>query len=242
MADSDTVIRYAARSDTGRVRDHNEDNFIADPELGLWLVADGMGGHACGEVASQIAVDVIPRQVRAGRSLGQAAQIAHEAILQAVEDDPRRHGMGTTLVAVQFHDTEYTVAWVGDSRAYLYDENASPALKQISRDHSFVQMLLDVGGITEEEAENHPNKNVITQNLGDPQTEQLSVDTVQSVLTDKQKLLLCSDGLSDEVSDELMATIMSQHDDVEKLNEVLIQTAIDNGGADNVTVILLSLG
>ena len=231
------AANYAARTDVGKIREHNEDNYCVNQDLGLYVVADGMGGHASGEVASEIAVTAIEQRVKQGDSLVEAIEIAHLAIVKGVETGAGKSGMGTTIVAVQLKDDAYTLAWVGDSRAYLWGD----AFLQISKDHSLVQMLLDSGQITEAEARVHPRKNIIYQNLGAVEVENLQVSMKQGILYKGQKIILCSDGLSDEVDDEQMREIIAQANGDEEIAEKLVDAAIDNGGNDNVSVIVISI-
>ncbi len=230
------VVDYAARTDVGKKREHNEDCYCVNADLGLYVVADGMGGHASGEVASKIAVTTIEQQVAQGCSLVEAIAKAHAAIINGVKQGLGKHGMGTTVVAVQLEGGSYTLAWVGDSRAYLWDGE----LSQLSKDHSMVQMLIDSGQITRDEARTHPRKNVIYQNLGAAEVEGHQVSVERGVLYKGQKIILCSDGMSDEVDDAQIAEIISQADNVDDTAENLVTAAIDNGGNDNVSVIVIS--
>lgn len=232
------TVSYAARTDVGKVREHNEDCFSVDAALGLFVVADGMGGHASGEIASQIAVDTIIDQVRQGSNLIQAIEKAHLDILKGVEHGTGKKGMGTTVVAVQMSENNYTLAWVGDSRAYEWHEG----IKQISKDHSMVQMLIDSGKITKAEAREHPRKNIIYQNLGAAETHDLQVSVKQGLLYKNHKIILCSDGLSDEVEDDQISEIIAAADNDEDAVERLLAAAIYNGGKDNVTAIVISAG
>lgn len=234
--ESGQADKYAARTDVGKVRDHNEDFLCVDTDLGLYVLADGMGGHASGEVASEIAVTAIVDQVRQGSSLVKAIEMAHAAILEGVAEGVGKKGMGTTIVAVKLLENNYTLAWVGDSRAYGWDDG----LTQISKDHSLVQMLLDSGKITKEEARVHPRKNIIYQNLGAAEMDDLQVSLKRGVLYKGQKMVLCSDGLSDEVDDEQIGEIIASAGDDKEAVDKLIAAAIDNGGNDNVSVIVIS--
>jgi len=230
------VANCAARTDVGRIREHNEDSYCVNQDIGLYVVADGMGGHASGEVASELAVTAIEQQVKQGNGLVEAIEVAHLAILKGVETGAGKPGMGTTVVAVQLQDNAYTLAWVGDSRAYLWDGS----LTRISKDHSLVQMLLDSRQITEDEARVHPRKNIIYQNLGAIDIDNLQVSVKQGVLYKDQKIMLCSDGLSDELDDQQMNEIIVQTDGDDKIVERLVDAAIDNGGSDNVSVVVIS--
>ncbi len=235
--DSGQIANHAARTDVGKIREHNEDCYRVNEALGLYVVADGMGGHASGEVASEIAVNAIEHEIKQGRSLVEAIEIAHLEIVKGVSTGAGKSGMGTTVVAVLLQGSAYTLAWVGDSRAYLWDDG----LSQISKDHSLVQMLLDSKQITEAEARVHPRKNIIYQNLGAMDVDRPQVSMKQGVLYKNQKIILCSDGLSDEVDDEQMSRIIAQTNNDETLVEQLVAAAIDNGGKDNVSVIAISV-
>ena len=151
-----------ALTHTGNVRSNNEDAFSRDPALGLWVVADGMGGHEAGEVASAIAIESITRKIRQGKDIVEAIQNAHHNILNGARKGRGAKGMGSTVVAIHTTNTQYQVAWVGDSRAYLWTRTGerTGTLEQLTTDHSYVQMLVKAGAITPEEAINHRDKNV----------------------------------------------------------------------------------
>lgn len=231
------MCRFGGATDTGNRRDHNEDTWQADPETGLWLVADGMGGHEAGEVAADIVSEVVGNGVMQGRSLTEAIHASHQAVLDAGREGRGVWGMGSTIVALQVSGFDYEIAWVGDSRIYLWDgEN----LGQISHDHSVVQDLLDQGYITREEALVHPEKNLITQALGSIDLQDVVVDTLTGQFLKGQQILLCSDGLNDEVRDEQIADILGQGQSEQDTVDALIKAALANGGSDNVTAILVS--
>ena len=231
-------LYYGAATDTGLLREHNEDTYIVLPEHGLWVVADGMGGHNCGEVASAIVIMQIAEQIKAGANLTDALQSAHQSVLSAVMEDIGKPGMGSTAVALRIESSQYQIAWVGDSRAYLWHDHS---LKQLSHDHSVVQQMLDSGEINEQQAINHPYRNIITQSLGSTYTEQVKVDSVNGELSRDDKILLCSDGLTGEVSDQQIAEILNSAKDNQGAVQHLINQALDNGGSDNITVLLISL-
>jgi len=230
------AVNYAVATDVGKIRDHNEDCFCVNTDLSLFVVADGMGGHASGEVASDIAVTSIEQNMKQGSSLSEAIEAAHLAIIEGVKTGAGKPGMGTTVVALQLQGNDYTLAWVGDSRAYLWDQG----LLQISKDHSLVQMLVDSGQVTPAEARVHPRKNIIYQNLGSIDIDNLKISVKTGTLYREQKIVLCSDGLTDEVDDEQMAKLVASTDNDELIVEKLITAAIDNGGSDNVTVVVVS--
>jgi len=228
---------YGSKTHTGNVRDHNEDSILADKEAGLWVVADGMGGHESGEVASAIACDVISKQIMAGSGLSTAIQTSHHEILSAGQSGVGAVGMGTTVVALQVHGNDFDIAWVGDSRVYLWD---GEQLRQVSKDHSLVQKLLDSGLLTPETARNHPDSNLIYQCLGTLELQNVQVDHISGQFLKNQKILLCSDGLSDEVEDVDIAKIFAAGGSDQELCERLVQAALDNTGSDNVSVIVVS--
>ena len=230
-------LEYGEGSDTGNSRSNNEDTYFSNSEKGLWLIADGMGGHEAGEVASAIARDTIAECFSNGLPLSEAVQKAHSAILQAVDEQIGAPGMGSTVVALHSDSNDYEVAWVGDSRAYLWSPaKREPRLTQITTDHSYVQMLLASGAIKEEEVANHPDKNIITQCLGVQDIGQVKVDTIQGNWQQGQWIVLCSDGLNEEVDDQTIAGILDQAGNPGEAVDQLIATELQSGGHDNVTV------
>lgn len=245
-------IHRAAKSDVGMKRSNNQDYMgFRDPddEAGwqqkgsLSIVADGMGGHAGGEVASRIAVDTILQEYVGSDSkdveptLVSAVHKANQRIFERAQDDPELRGMGTTCVALVLRDNLAYFAHVGDSRAYLIRDGQ---ISQVTRDHSLVNQLIDRGDITPEEAENHPDKNVITRSLGIKPS--LEVDTVESPheVLPGDAYLLCSDGLSGLVSDEEMLEAVTQYGPDEAA-ELLIDLANERGGPDNITVQIVTI-
>lgn len=232
---------YNAKTDTGLVRSNNEDALLVNPSLKLWAVADGMGGHASGEVASEVANKTIEHAIQSGSSLAEAIQQAHKAVLQEAVDQPQYRGMGSTIVAVQSNGNQYQIAWVGDSRAYLWTHSQlGRQLEQLTTDHSYVQMLYQAGAITAKELSTHPERNVITQCLGSLELSNVSVDTIDREWRKGDWLLLCSDGLTDAVSDQAICDILSAHTEIPSAVDALVQAALDNGGRDNVSVLIVS--
>lgn len=231
------VATYGARTDVGRMRDHNEDNFIAAPPL--YAVADGMGGHEAGEVASKIAVTVLEQQAPTtldAAALSNAVVTANYAIIRAVEEGHGAEGMGCTLTAAMVQGERLLIAQVGDSRAYLLHQSR---LQQITRDHSLMSLLIETGQITPEEAEIHPQRSVITRALGG------STDTVPDIyelnVSAGDRLLLCSDGLSNMVDDDDMAEILMRFRDPQRCANQLIKRANMNGGSDNITAVVVDI-
>lgn len=239
-----TDIQFGSGTDIGHNSDQNEDSYFADPQLGLWLIADGMGGHEAGEVASAIVSETVCQAVMDGVGLVEAVRRAHDAVITASKRGLGAKGMGSTIIALIVKGCEYEIAWVGDSRAYIWNDSHcsgedNNALQQISRDHSYVQKLLDTGAITQEEAINHPNKNIITQSLG-AGSATVTVDSKSGQFSGTQKILLCSDGLSDELIDAEICDILQQGGDDQMIVDNLIRAALLHGGRDNITAILVS--
>ena len=231
-------IDFALGTHTGWVRKLNEDSHLALPKLGLWVIADGMGGHEAGEVASGIAIREIVRSIEQGMPLAEAIETAHRAIQTAALQGEGAANMGSTVVAAKLDGLRYEIAWVGDSRAYLWNGT----LHQLTTDHSYVQLLLKAGLITESEIPGHPCRNVISQALGVGGSDKanIKVDLVSGELGESDTLLLCSDGLSGEVADDCIATILSETTGNQARVDRLIAAALEAGGKDNVTVIVLT--
>jgi PPM family protein phosphatase len=238
----------------GRQRQHNEDSFLVADEAKLYLVADGMGGHAAGEIASRIAVDSISEFIlhtkeddgtwphaydenyrRTTNRLMAAVRLANTRVLEAMRKDARLRGMGTTVVACLADDTTMSVAHVGDSRAYLIRNGE---LSRLTNDHSWVFEQVQAGMLTEAEAEKHPLRNVITRALGGALS--VSPDAAEVESRPGDVYLLCSDGLTGMVpEDEILRVVTENENDLEKACKSLIDTANERGGLDNVTAILV---
>jgi protein phosphatase len=231
------VVELAQRSDTGRVRDHNEDRSYATPAV--VAVADGMGGALAGEVAAQIAVAAVER-VGTGADRGRlraALEDANRDIRRLAAQDAGKAGMGTTMTAASVHDGRADIVHVGDSRAYLWRDGG---LLRLTEDHSVVGELLRRGTISQEEADHHPHRNVITRALGaEPQVQ---VDVVTQELADGDVLLLCSDGLYGEVGEPEIAGELARAGSLEEAAAALVAMANGAGGHDNVTVVLARIG
>ena len=198
-----------------------------------------MGGHEFGEVASALARDAVVREVSAGRSLTEAIRSADEDIIRQSRRRADSLPMGTTVVALRVVENRFELAWVGDSRAYLWNGQ----LRQLSSDHSYVQELIDQGAITPEQARSHPHRNVVTQALGVTDPESLKVETISGELRPGFQILLCSDGLTEEVDDAAIAAALAQTEmSAQECVDSLVSAALDGGGSDNVTVVLLRRG
>ena len=231
------MIEFGHLTHVGLRRELNEDTYYGDAELGLWLVADGMGGHEYGEVASAIAREVVVGQVRAGNSLADAIRAADEEIIRCSKRRGDSLPMGTTVVAARINGTRFEVAWVGDSRIYLWRDGT---LTQISQDHSYVQALIAQGAITADQARSHPHRNVVTQALGVTNPQQLNVETLAGDWRPGMQLLLCSDGLTEEVDDASIARVLAHQEcSAQECVDGLVAAALDGGGSDNVTVLLV---
>jgi protein phosphatase len=231
------MIEFGHLTHVGLRRELNEDTYYGDSELGLWLVADGMGGHEYGEVASALAREAIVREVRQGMPLAQAIRTADEDIIRASHQRGDALPMGTTVVAARVAGRRFEVAWVGDSRAYLWRDGQ---LVQLSQDHSYVQELIGRGAISVEQARSHPHRNVVTQALGVTDPQQLNVETMSGELDAGMQLLLCSDGLTEEVGDTGISQVLSQLDcSAQECVDELVAAALDGGGSDNITVVLV---
>jgi PPM family protein phosphatase len=248
-------LRCVGLTDTGKVREHNEDTIAVDADIGLLVLADGMGGYNAGEVASGIAVKTIVNLVKeqveredlnvqdreAGLSrptiiLRDAIHRANKIIYQTARTQPQCEGMGTTVVAALFFDNKITVAHVGDSR--LYRQRAGgDKLEQVTMDHSLLQELVDRGFYSAEEAQRAANKNYVTRALGvEPNVE---VEIQEVPVAKGEVYILCSDGLSDMVEDEdIHLTINTFSANLDTVAKQLIQLANDNGGRDNVSVVM----
>jgi PPM family protein phosphatase len=247
-----SVLEIVTATHPGMVRSHNEDSIAAEAEIGLAVLADGMGGYNAGEVASGIAVELIRAEMKksltdrkpeafdgneAERLIETHAAKANNAIYQASQTQPQYSGMGTTLVVALWHDNQISVGHIGDSRLYRLRDGA---LEQITRDHSLLQEQIDSGMITREQARHSQNKNLVTRAVGiDPEVE-TEVHTYSVLPGDVY--LLCSDGLSDMVGDEdLQLTLSSLAANLPLAAEQLVQLANDSGGRDNISVILVRI-
>ncbi|WP_199424706.1 Stp1/IreP family PP2C-type Ser/Thr phosphatase [Actinotalea solisilvae] len=233
------ALRYAARSDVGLVRSNNQDSAYAGPHL--LAVADGMGGHAGGDVASSVAVahlapldDEAHGPDDALAELSQALTTAHDELLARAEENPELAGLGTTVTALLRSGNKLAMAHIGDSRAYLLRDGE---LTQVTTDHSFVQHLVNTGKITAEEAERHPQRSVLLRVLGDFDMEIVPDMSVREARAG-DRWLLCSDGLSGVVSGDTMAQTMREVADIDACADQLVQLALRGGAPDNVTVVL----
>ena len=228
------LTSFGSRTDIGCLRDHNEDSLVVAPPL--FAIADGMGGHAAGEVASEIAVRVLSELAPEhpdGAALGHAVEEANRAVIQAAHEGRGRQGMGTTMTAAMLEGERLVIAQVGDSRAYLLHQGK---LQQLTRDHSLMADMIEAGQLTPEEARTHPQRSVITRALGSdthlhPDIYEINVET-------GDRLLICSDGLSGMVFDNEIENTLRRVQDPQRCASQLVNEAIAAGGHDNVTVIV----
>ena len=231
------MIEFGHLTHPGLRRQLNEDTYYGDTRLGLWLVADGMGGQACGEVASALAREAIVRHVRNGNDLVTAINQAGGQIITQTRQRNDRLPMGTTVVCARVNGDSFELAWVGDSRAYLWQDGQ---LTQLSRDHSYVHQLIAKGALSAEQARLHPHRNVVTQALGVTAPEHLNVATLSGPWRPGMQLLLCSDGLTEEVPEQTIAAILADNEcSAQECVDILVATALDAGGSDNITAVLV---
>ncbi len=223
-------------SHSGIKRDHNEDTYGIDLKNGLFLVADGMGGHDHGEIASALARDHILHAVKNKTPIKQAILEANQEIINSSMEKPGDLPMGTTIVLLKIKDMTFDCAWVGDSRVYKLTNNE---LSPLSSDHSYVQELVDQDLITAEQARSHPHRNVVTQALGVTDNSEISVSENHGTIKTKDKFLICSDGLTEEVDDAAIEEIMKKSITPKEISDQLLIQALENGGSDNITAIVL---
>jgi protein phosphatase len=246
------ALEAVGLTDVGLLRSHNEDSLFFDADLGLFIVADGLGGHAAGEIASKIVVDQMAKFIKQTAKpesnalsdsedefiwneirLKTAIQMSNKAIAENIVLHPERKTMGSTVVACLIEGKRVTMAHVGDSRAYRLNDHC---IQQITRDHSWVAEQVASGILTKEEAKRHPFRNIITQALGN--TTDLDIEIHNFEITNSDTILLCSDGLSGMVPDEQILEFFNQAPNLQNAARNLISKAIENGGEDNVTVVL----
>ncbi len=257
-------IRSAGLSDIGRRRKSNEDSFAISEDGTLFIVADGMGGHAAGEVASRLAVESIERHISGtdprkeptlpasfrspgidevslpapARRVLNAIRLANQEIVRSVRKDSSMRGMGTTVVIAYVHGSRAYIGSVGDSRAYVVRDQS---LRQLTSDHTLVNEQVRAGALSSQEARHHPARNILTRAVGSQ--EEVEADLVEWDLRPGDILLLCSDGLTTMAEDaDILKTVLTHPDDPEAASRALVELANDRGGDDNVTVVLGRVG
>ena len=222
-------------SDVGNVRTLNEDyyGYLQEKDYSIYVVADGMGGHNAGEVASKIAVEETIKNFKKTKSITEAIRKANEKIYLLSVEDKNLSGMGTTITVAVIENNNIEIGHVGDSSCFVVDGNN---IIKITRDHSLVQELIDSGSKTEEEGRNHPKKNIITRALGTNNV--VKVDIFKIDINTYDKYLLCTDGLSNEVLKEELLVEISEVNDYNTACDKLVLLAKNRGGRDNITVLL----
>ena len=235
----------AGNTDVGVVRSGNEDNFMVDHQRGVFIVADGMGGHAAGEVASDMAVAIIARDIEgiraladepAAERLGDAIRTANAAIFDRTLAEHDKRGMGTTVTVMVLFAKRYLIGQVGDSRAYLLRNGE---FSQITKDHSYVQEQVDAGLLTPEQARTHPYSNVITRCVG--ANEEVVPDIYYGRIQMGDIILLASDGLTGMLEDDQLATILQTEGGPDTWVDRMIADANRRGGLDNITVVVVRI-
>ena len=252
-------IKTSGITDVGLKRDHNEDSYFIDDPLHLYVVADGMGGHLAGEVASQIAVEMISKSYRTwvenqtpleelfaapdkslsakGNYILSSIRLANRVIYEMALEYKQYHGMGTTVVALHVSPDLVIAANVGDSRIYLIRNDR---IEKLSRDHTIVSEQIEMGMMSEEEAATSPLRHILTRNLGS--AEETDPDVFELVPADRDRFILCSDGLTDLVADEELLKMGREADDPEQLCRQLMDLVLKRGAHDNTTIIAVFIG
>ncbi len=240
-------LKVGARSDVGMIRSGNEDNFFAeaDDRRGVFVVADGMGGHAAGEVASEMAVQIVARHLltltsvleqAAAEKLAQAMRDANRAIYDRMLAEVDKQGMGTTASVLVLSDNQFLIGQIGDSRIYLLRDGA---LTQLTKDHSYVQEQVDAGLLTPEQARYHPYSNVITRCVG--ASESVEADIYEGEMKPGDVFLLASDGLTGMVDDRRLQAMLLARSGPGRIVDALIAEANGRGGLDNITAIVIQV-
>lgn len=236
-------IEYGSRCDQGKVRTSNEDSCITNAKGRIFLVADGMGGHAAGEIASQIAASAVD-EIMSGRApesdvenlLRVAVESANARVYETQRIKSEYRGMGSTLTALTFTENRYYIAQVGDSRAYLLRDGS---LNQLTMDHSLVWPLFESGILAKDDISRHPQKNLITRSIGThPEVE---ADLLSGAAFEGDTYMLCSDGLTDVLLDSDIQNILKGSCNPQELSDSLVNAANSGGGPDNVTVVIVRL-
>lgn len=224
--------RFSGKTHPGRRGGANEDAIGWDEASNFWFVADGMGGHAAGDVAARVVKETLLGEALT-LPLVDAIRKAHETVAATAKTNSAYDNMGSTVVATRIADKQAEIAWVGDSRAYLWRDGA---LSGLTRDHSYLEVLRVQENLTEEQLRGHPNRNLVTQTLGIGAPEP---SVAKLPLRRRDWLILCSDGLNDELEDREIAEILKAHTDPEKATDALIDAALAKGGRDNVSAVVV---
>jgi len=247
---SEFSIASAGITDIGKIRDHNEDAYTIHEELGLFIVADGMGGHQAGEIASEIIIETLPGLVKnelevmtveaqdeqVELALTRSLAKLNSLVYEKSREIPQLHGMGATVVACLIHVSNAIIAHMGDSRAYLLRGNS---FERLTHDHSVVDVLLQMGRITPQQAVNHPIRNQITRHVG--MNSNMGADSAYLKIKQGDKLLLCSDGLTNELSDRQIGEIIFNNNNLQEACNTLLSCANASGGRDNITAVIIEV-
>ena len=236
-------MKWSKISDTGKVRQNNEDSFLVCEKLKLFAVADGMGGHNAGEIASQLALKVLEEVIKdTGNAMDEpsrlklAVQAANSRIFALSQKNSTYRGMGTTTTVCWLREKELFIAHVGDSRAFLISDGM---ITQLTEDHSLVQKLINDGEITKEEARVHPRRNIITRALGTEPT--VEVDLYSQIVKNGDFILVCTDGLTNHLLSREIQDMISIAPDLDKGLQTLLKLALERGGHDNITAVLVEI-
>ncbi|SHJ95869.1 Stp1/IreP family PP2C-type Ser/Thr phosphatase [Desulforamulus aeronauticus] len=237
-------MKWSQITDVGKVRSGNEDSMCACPDIGLFAVADGMGGHKAGEIASSTALNYLEENLRdalktnseVAVSLQRIMQEANYRIYRMSSEFAEYKGMGTTVTAGLIIEKDFYLAHIGDSRAYLL---RGEAISQLTDDHSLVGEMLRQGGITEEQALNHPQRNILTRAMGTAPT--MKFDFYHLQLEPRDRILLCTDGLTNHLRPEEIRLIAESQPELDRCLEVLLETALGRGGLDNIAMVMVEI-
>jgi PPM family protein phosphatase len=244
------VISAAGKTDPGLVRDHNEDNYYIGKDIMLFIVADGVGGHQAGEKASEMVVEILPEKVKhileekkdfqleelVGSISSAITELSHDVNIASTESSAYR-GMGSTLISCFIYGNFGIFSYMGDSRAYLIRDSF---IARLTEDHTVVGLMMKMGDLTQQEADMHPMRHIITRHVG--MDGEFGPDTVIVDLKPGDKILMCSDGLNDMVTDQQISEIISSAVDIDEACENLVEAANNAGGRDNITVLIVKYG
>ncbi len=219
----------------GLVREQNEDNYVSNLSESFWVVADGVGGNVGGSIASQLAVQSVERHLRQTRNLVDAIMYANDAVSTMATKQPELYGMATTIMVAQFNDSDFELSWVGDSRAYIIDDDS---IRQLSSDHNFANELFLQGDISEKEVATHAGQHELTQALG--QLSLPDIPVIQGTLNEGSSLLLCTDGLSGVLTDSEILNVFDSYASLEEISSTLLTKVLAAGAPDNITFTIVS--
>ncbi len=232
------AIESASVTHPGLHRPRNEDSIASRPDLGLWVLADGIGGAAGGEVASRIVVETVCGEVVRGASLREAIVRANNEVLAAASTAQGIRGMGSTVVVLHLSGGRYDIAWVGDSRAYRWNGSG---LVRLTRDHSLLQELIDAGTLSADKASRYPHLNKLNKSVGQGRLSSRDVEVTGGVISPGERVLLCSDGLYGYTSESAMADALNMVGPLGEIVDHLLELALAGGGLDNISIQLVGV-